>query len=195
MIDVRTILFLGLPGSGKGTQAKLLAGHLGWRLFSSGDHFKGLIGQGGELGERIAKDYRRGQLSPDWLAAYFFEDEIVHLASHTGIVCEGFARSLPQAELADEIFTWMGRPYRVLYLAVNEEEALRRQLARSKVENRPDSDGEGKIRGRFEVYHAHTEPVLEFFKKKDALIELNGEQTPEAIAADIRRALAVPDRS
>jgi adenylate kinase len=92
---------------------------------------------------------------------------------------------LPQAELTDTVFTWLGRPYKIIYLALDEEEALRRQLSRAKTESRPDSDNEAKARARFEVFHARTEPVLEFFKSKGVLLEIDGKPTPAEIAQTI----------
>lgn len=183
------ILFIGRPGSGKGTQAVKLAERLGWSMFSSGGHFKQLIDRGDEFGERIQADYNRGQLSPDWLAEYFFTEAVLGVQPESGIVSEGFPRSLPQGVVADEVFTWLSRPYKAVYLAVSEEEAMRRQLGRAKVEDRPDSDGEDKVRARFDVYSKNTEPLLDFFRAKGTLIEINGEQTPEQIALDINAAL------
>jgi adenylate kinase len=185
------VLFMGRPGSGKGTQAKLLSEHLGWTMFSTGGHFKELIEAHGHLSERIRQDYDRGQLSPNWLAAYFFEQAILDLAPDKGIVTEGFARSLPQAKLVDDIFTWLGRPYRVVYLEVSEAEGLARQLSRAHVEHRPDSDTEDKVHARSEVFRANTEPAIDFFRKNGALIEINGEQSVEAIEQDVRKALSV----
>jgi adenylate kinase len=181
------ILFIGRPGSGKGTQAVELAKYLGWSMFSSGGHFKQLIDRGDEFGERIQADYDRGQLSPDWLAEYFFNEAVLGVRPGSGIVSEGFPRTLVQGEFADEVFTWLGRSYKAVYLAVSEEEALARQLGR----NRPDSNAEDKVRTRFDVYSKRTEPLLDFFRAKGALIEINGEQTPEKIAEDIRAALAI----
>lgn len=169
----------------------MLAAKLGWPAFSSGGKFKQLIDDAGPLSERIRSDYERGHLSPDWLAAYLFEQAVVDLAPDAGIVCEGFPRSLPQAQLADEVFRWLERPYKVIHLKVGEEEALKRQLNRAKTEDRPDSDGEEKVQTRFEVYRSSTEPIVDFFKEKGTLIEINGEQTPEAIALDISAALNV----
>lgn len=185
------VLFVGRPGSGKGTQSKLLAETLACARFSSGEHLKALIDAHGPLSELIRRDYDRGQLAPDWLAAYFFKEALIDLPLAESFVCEGFPRNLTQGALSDEIFNWLGRPYKVLHLYVGEEEALRRQLDRAKTEHRPDSDGVEKIQARFEVYRKRTEPLLDFFKSKGTLIEINGEQTPEAISADIQKALGL----
>ena len=185
------IVFVGRPGSGKGTQSTLLAERLGCKRFSSGEHLKALIDAHGPLAELIRRDYDRGQLSPDWLASYFFKEALIQLSSKESFVCEGFPRNLSQAELTDEIFTWLGRSYKVLHLHVGEEEALQRQLNRAKTEHRPDSDDQEKIQARFDVYRKRTEPLLDFFKSRGALIEINGEQTPEEISTDIRKALNI----
>ena len=134
------VLFVGRPGSGKGTQSKLLAETLGCARFSSGEHLKALIDAHGPLSELIRRDYDHGQLSPDWLASFFFKEAIIGLPLEHSFVCEGFPRNLDQAQVADEILTWLGREYTVLHLHVGEEEALRRQLERAKTEHRPDSN-------------------------------------------------------
>jgi adenylate kinase len=105
--------------------------------------------------------------------------------STEGIICEGFARSIDQAELFDEALTWLGRKYLVFNLDVSEEEAMRRQLGRHKIDARPDTDSPEKLKKRFEEYTQHTEPVLKFFKEKGVLAEINGEQAPDQIAAEL----------
>jgi adenylate kinase len=183
------VLFVGRPGSGKGTQSKLLAERLGCARFSSGERSKALIDEGGPLAELVRRDYERGQLLPDWLASFFFKEALIHLSSSDSFVCEGFPRALAQAEIADEVLTWLGRRYVVLHLHVGEDEALKRQLERAKTEHRPDSDDHEKIQTRFTVYRERTEPLLAFFESKQSLIEINGEQAPDAISADILKAL------
>jgi adenylate kinase len=187
----KTIFLFGRPGSGKGTQAKLLANTLGWSVFSTGDKFKQIRDEDSAIGKRVREAYDAGALIPDWFPAYLFEATMLGLNQEQGVVCEGFPRTLTQAELTDEILTWLARPYAVLHLAVGEEEALARMLKRAEVEHRPDSDDEAKVRARFDTYRTQTEPVLDFFKKKGVLIEIDGEQTPEKIAEDIRAVLKI----
>lgn len=182
---LKTVFLFGRPGSGKGTQAKLLAEKLGWEVFSTGDKFKAIRDTAGPFGERVKAVYDAGKLIPDWFASYLYEDALLNIDPAKGLVCEGFPRTRPQAELAHDVLSWLERPYKVLELTVSEDEALRRQVERGTLEHRPDSDSVEKIHARFETYRTLTEPTLEFFKEKGMLVEINGEQTREAILEDI----------
>lgn len=181
---------MGLPGSGKGTQAKLMAERNGWRHFSTGDKFKALRDGDGALSERVKEAYDSGKLLPDWFATYLFEEEVLNLDSDLGIIFDGYPRSVAQAEIFHDTMTWLNRPYKVVNLAVSQDEALRRQISRATVEHRPDSENEDKIRARFETYIANTAPVLEYFKAKDNLMEIDGTLSVEEISADITAKLA-----
>lgn len=187
---VQTLFLFGRPGSGKGTQAKLLAEKLGWSVFSTGTKFKEIRDGNGALSERVREAYDAGKLGPDWFASYLFEETVLNLAPSAGVVCEGFPRTLPQAELAHDVLAWLNRPYRVLNLEVPEEEALRRQVERAKSEHRPDSDDESKVRARFLTYRTQTEPILAFFKEKNVLTDLDGTPDIESIHKDILARLA-----
>lgn len=184
-----TVLLMGLPGSGKGTQAKKLAERLGWTHFSTGDKFKELREDTGPLGAKVKETYDTGKYAPDWFATYLFEHTALNLPKEAGIVCEGYPRTLPQAEIFDDTFGWLDRPYVAIYLAVREEEALRRQIERAKVENRTDSATPEQVQVRFEQYRANTEPLLNYFREKGILIEVDGEKTPEEVQDEIAKAI------
>lgn len=188
--QINTVLFVGRPGSGKGTQAKLLCERMGWKHFSTGEIFKALRDEDSALGQKVREAYDGGKLLPDWFATYLFEDQILKLTSDAGIVCDGFPRSLAQAQIFDEILGWLERPYAVLDLMVTEEEAMRRQVERAKVEHRPDSSEEA-IRIRFEQYENATRPILDFFREKGLVTEIQGEQSPEDVKRDIAAALNI----
>lgn len=190
MSDINTIVLMGLPGSGKGTQAKRIASAKGWNHFSTGDLFRELRNGEGPLAERVREAYDSGKLLPDWFATYLFEEEILKLPADKGIIFDGYPRSPAQAEIFHETMEWLGRPYKVLNLSVPEDEALRRQLERAKVEHRPDSESEEKIRVRFSTYVANTLPVLEYFERKGNLITIDGTPTIEEIEKDIAAKLA-----
>lgn len=184
-MNTKTVLLLGRPGSGKGTQTALLAERLGWKTLSSGNIFRAMREKEGPLGEKIRATYDAGIIFPSWFPGYLFLDSILNLPLENGIICEGFSRSFDQAELFDEVLKWLGREYVVFNLGVSEEVALQRQLGRNETDARTDSDTPEKIQKRFAEYTAKTEPVLAFFKEKGTLIEINGEETPEHIAAEL----------
>jgi adenylate kinase len=185
MESMNTVLLLGRPGSGKGTQTALLAERFGWQTFSSGNMFREMRESESFLGAKVREVYDQGVMLPNWFADYLLLDSLFKTDPATGIICEGFSRTVDQAKLFDEFLTWIGRPYAVFNLGVSEDEAMRRQLERTKVDARADSDTPEKIKIRFEEYTKKTAPVLEFFKEKGTLVEIDGEQTPEEIATEL----------
>jgi adenylate kinase len=187
----RVVLLIGRPGSGKGTQAKVLAEAFGWERLSSGDRFKELRDSTSALSDRVREAYDAGKFLPDWFAAYLFEDVALNLDASKGMVAEGFGRTKAQAEHLISVTSWLDRELVAVHLNVSEEEALRRQMERAKTEDRPDSNAAEKIRARFDEFTANTAPALTFFKEKGMLIEINGEQSPSEVAECVRNALNV----
>lgn len=184
-----SIILTGRPGSGKGTQAKRLAEEFGWLHFSTGDKFRELRTGKGPLAQHVREVYDAGELLPDWFANYLFEDMILRLGSTAGVVFDGYPRTRTQAERMATVMEWLERPFIAVDLAVNGDEAMRRMLSRANEEFRPDSSTEEQVRVRLATYDAHTAPVLAFFEEKGLLITLDGEKTPDEVAADIRSAL------
>ncbi len=182
---VSTVLVIGRPGSGKGTQTELLAKRLGWETLSSGAIFRELRTKEGPLGDKVRAIYDEGKLFPHWFPTYIFENALFNIELSAGLIAEGFSRSLQQAEAFDEVLTWLGRRYIVIDLAVSDEEAARRQSHRNKTDERADSNTPEKIQIRLDEYHANTAPVIDFFKKNGTLIEIDGEKTPEEIAEEV----------
>lgn len=187
---VRTIVLMGLPGSGKGTQGKLLAERLNGIRFSTGDRFRTLREGDSALSKRVAAAYESGRLFPDWFATHLFEDAVLKLSPETSIVFDGFPRTRTQAESLDETMDWLGRRYQVINLMVPEEEALRRQIERAKTDDRPDSSTEDKVRVRFEEYQK-TAGALDFFRENGTLTEIDGVGKVEDIAAEIATKLGL----
>ena len=189
MISINTVLFIGRPGSGKGTQAKLISQKMGWKMFSSGERFKEIRDGNEPFSARVREMYDKGILIPDWFADYLLETAMLGNSVDTGIILDGFGRTADQAAHLLEIIEWLGRGFIVLNLEVSEGEVLRRMLKRSETEHRPDSDGEEKIKARLAQYDANTAPALEYFRTKGVVTDINGEQTPEEIAIDIEQIL------
>ena len=176
---------MGRPGSGKETQADLLSEKTGFTVFSTGKKFRELREHTDVLGTHVRHAYDTAKLLPVWFAEYLFEDALFHITSDKGIIFEGTGRAREEAELFHEVTTWLGREYRVVYLSLDEEEARRRQIERSLVQNRPDSNTEAKITTRFNEYNAHTAKALDFFREKGVVIDVPAEGSIEAIHQDI----------
>jgi adenylate kinase len=186
---IKTVLMLGRPGSGKGTQTALLAEKLGWKTLSSGNIFREMRASEGTLGQNVRETYDAGLIFPDWFPNYLLLNSFLNADPKQGLICEGFGRTVDQAKLFDEVLDWLKRNYIVFNLAVSEQEAMKRQLGRNNTDARTDSDTPEKIQVRFNEYSAKTEPVIAFFKEKGTLVEINGEQTPEEIAQEIHSKL------
>jgi adenylate kinase len=182
---VSTVLLIGRPGSGKGTQAELLTKKLGWEILSSGAIFRELRTKEGPLGDKVRSVYDEGILFPYWFPNYLFQNAVLNDDAHKGLIAEGFCRSRREAEVFDEVLTWLGRRYVVFNLAVSDEEAIHRQSHRNKTDARADSDTHEKIQIRLNEYRDITEPVINFFKEKGNLVEIDGEQSPDEIAAEL----------
>ena len=184
-----TVLFIGRPGSGKGTQAKLIAEKMGWKMFSSGERFKEIRDGNEPFSARVREMYDKGILIPDWFADYLLESAMLGNTVDTGIILDGFGRTSDQAKHLIEIIEWLDRGFIVLNLEVPEEEVLRRMLKRSETEHRPDSDGEEKIKARLAQYDVNTAPALAYFRTQGVVTDIKGEQTPEEISAQIEQIL------
>ncbi|MDB5245065.1 MAG: adk [Parcubacteria group bacterium] len=184
-----TTLLIGRPGSGKGTQAKLLSERLGWIRLSTGDRIKEIRDGNEPFSERVREMYDKGTLLPNWFADYLLESALLDLEPYVGVVMEGFGRTLNQAEHVHEITDWLSRNLQVINLEVSEEEAMRRMMSRSLVQDRPDSNGEEKIALRLAQFAQETGPALEFFRKLGVVTDVDGELTPEGVAEEIQKAL------
>lgn len=190
MERVNTILLIGRPGSGKGTQARLLSERLAWIRLSSGDRIKAIRDGNEPFSPRVRAVYDKGTLLPDWFADYMLESGLLELDAYVGVVTEGFGRTERQAHHYADIIEWLGRNLMVINLEVSEEEAMRRMQSRSEVQDRPDSNTDDKIRGRLAQFAEETVPALGYFRSIGVVKDIDGEKTPEEIAAAIEALLA-----
>ncbi len=183
-----TIFFVGKPGSGKGTQAKLLADKAGWPVISSGNWFRMMRTQDTPAGRKIKEVNDAGLLQPPWLAQYVFLNSIFPLKDDDGAVFEGAGRTVPEAHLVVESLTWIGRPFKIFHLIVPDDEVRRRVELRKTIENRVDDD---VFDARLDEYRTHTDPAIEVFRGSGQMVDLDGHRTPEEIAAEVREILDI----
>ncbi len=188
---MNTVLLIGRPGSGKGTQAKILSKELGWIRLSSGDLIKEIRDGSEPFSARVREMYDKGTLLPDWFADYLLEAGLLELDTHVGVICEGFGRTHSQAVHLSEIVAWLGRKLVVVNLEVSEAEVLRRMMERAKTEDRPDSNAVDKIQERLGKFTAETAPALEYFRELGLVIDIDGELSPEDVAKEISSKLDI----
>jgi len=182
-----TVFFIGKPGCGKGTQARLLAEQSGWPIFASGKLFRDISQQDTPVGRKVKTENDAGMLSPHWFAMYLYLKSLFSITEDSGVIFDGFNRKVPEAELVIDSLRWLGRSFVVLNIQISDDEVRRRLLGRKEIEGRADDSA---VEERLKEYHEHTEPSIEVFRATERLLEIQGEQTPEAIAKDILEALA-----
>ena len=181
------LLLVGAPGSGKGTQSQALASLYGIEHISSGEVLRSEVRVGTPLGREIAAFQRRGDLVPDDIVFDLLTPVVAAAAARGGYNLDGFPRTVPQALRAADI----GRQLDVtldaaIYLNVPEPVLLQRLLARA----RPDDSAE-VIKHRLEVYAETTNPLIAYYRQqRGILVEVDGDQPPEAITAEIQARLA-----
>ena len=125
------ILILGKTGSGKGTQANLLADVSDYTLFSTGDRFRKLRTEETPLGRRVKEDYDAGLLMPHWVASHLLQEALFNLDEGEGILFEGTARKQLEAKMFHEVCQWLHKSY----IAINLEVSVRKSLGVRKLEN------------------------------------------------------------
>ena len=162
---INLILF-GPPGAGKGTQSVKLIEKYSLTHISTGDLFRKHLKEGTPLG-KLAQDYmNKGNLVPDKVVIDMVDDKISHSAKISGIIFDGFPRTIPQAEALDSLLEKKGAPVKLLVeLMVPEDELRVRLKDRAIKENRPDDAKPEVISNRIAVYKAETAAVAEHYKK------------------------------
>lgn len=183
------ILILGAPGSGKGTQGKLLAERLGIPKIATGDILRAAVAQNSPLGRQAKQFMDAGDLVPDTIILDLIRAELGTSAAAGGAVLDGFPRTAAQAELVDGLLAERGhRLNHVLLLDVDEEELVRRILERATLEGRSD-DTEAAVRNRLAVYQRDTAPLVAYYAPRGNLHRVPGTGSIAEIAEEIRRAV------
>ena len=207
------IIFLGPPGSGKGTQAKLLHQKLGGFYFEGGDVLRRKAEENSPLGKKIKETiYQQGKLVPDNLMKKILEDWLADKDIKKGIIFDGFPRSLAQYQILKEILFKKGEKItKVIFLKVSEPVLVSRLSSRricpkcglefnlitkppkndeicdscgTKLIQRADDTPE-VIKARLKTYFEKTQPLVDLAKKEKVLEEMDGERKIEEIHQEI----------
>ena len=181
------ILILGAPGSGKGTQGKILAERLGLPKITTGDLIRAAMKDGTPLGVEAKKFYDEGKLVPDSVILGLIKDELDRPEAKEGAIFDGFPRTAAQAELVDKTLGQRGqRLNHILLMDVTEEELVRRMRARAQIEGRSDDSPEA-IATRLQVYQRDTAPLIAHYAQRGIVHRVPGTGTVDDIAGEIKR--------
>ena len=181
------ILLLGAPGSGKGTQGKVLAERLGLPKITTGDLIRSAMKAGTPLGLEAKKFYDAGKLVPDSVILGMIKDELARPEAADGAILDGFPRTAAQAELVDRTLAErMKRLNHILLLDVTEEELIKRMQARAAVEGRTD-DAPDVVAERLKVYQRDTAPLIAHYAQRGIVHRVPGTGSVEQIAEEIKR--------
>jgi adenylate kinase len=206
------IVFLGPPGAGKGTQAKILIERYGIPQVSTGDMLREHRAKGTELGKKAQEYMDKGQLVPDEIILGMVKERLSQPDCQKGFILDGFPRTVAQAEALDKLLSEMGKKLDfALALIVPDDLLVERLTGRRTCKNcgmmyhikykppkvegkcdvcggelyqRPD-DNEETVRNRLEVYHEQTAPLIEYYKIKGILREIDGSKSIEEITQEI----------
>lgn len=181
-------IFFGPPGVGKGTQAKKFALKHEFKHISTGELLRQEMRADTELGRTAAQYINSGNLAPDNTVISIIDEQLRNFSDLPGFVFDGFPRTNAQAEALDQIVAREGKIIKAVFrLEAHEPELIQRLLKREKLEGRLD-DTEETIKNRLDIYERLTKPVLDHYRAKGCLIEIDGEGTVEEIENRIEQA-------
>jgi len=210
------IVLLGAPGAGKGTQADILAKRTGLPHISSGDIFRENLKNQTELGKLAQKYMSKGELVPDDVTIAMIKERLSRPDCAKGAILDGFPRTPAQAEALDEMLAELGGKVSVVpFINVPEEELVERLSGRlickakghifhrkynpPKVPGICDYDGSELyqreddkpevVRNRIRVYLEQTAPLIDYYRKRGLLVEIDGNQPIEKVTEDLWNAL------
>jgi adenylate kinase len=195
------IVLLGAPGSGKGTQAKLLMERYKLPQISTGDMLREAVAEGSVLGRQAKVAMDAGQLVNDEIVLSIIKERVMRPDARNGFILDGFPRNIQQAEALDLLLMSLGRPLQLALLVAVDVDALIQRLvgrrtcltcgqmynvfyAPPHIEGRCDEcggrlrhrgdDNEETIGNRLRVYETHTIPVIEYYKEQEKLRTIQG---------------------
>ena len=213
------VILFGAPGAGKGTQAAILAEKTGLVHITTGELFREAIRQETKLGKQAKPYYDRGQLVPDQLTIAMLLERLSQGDCARGCLLDGFPRTLEQATALDEALAQEGKAIdKVGYIQVPQDELLRRLSGRwncrqcgsvyherfqpprqagrcdqcgGELYQREDDKPE-TARRRLEVYSRQTAPLIDYYRAKGKLVEVDGDKSVEEVAENLLAAVEDP---
>lgn len=183
------VVFLGPPGSGKGTQSRRLTEFLDVPHLSTGEMLRSAKREGTSVGALASSYMDRGELVPDPIVMNVLEERLSRPDCSHGCLFDGFPRTLGQAKSLDQLLSSRGTPLNVVIeLKADENEIMRRMLHRAAVERRADDTPE-TIENRLRVYRQQTAPLVDYYFRHGLLEKINAMASPDEVFDGVRIAL------
>ena len=183
------VILLGPPGSGKTTQAKLLAGRLGGITIATGDLLGDAVQGNTELGRKAGEYMDQGSMVPDEIILSLVREQLAVPEAVAGVVLDGFPRTVRQAREVQRMLAAEGERIKAaLLLDVPEEELVRRLLAKASAAERSNEDP-AAIQTRLAAYRSSNAPLVGHYRELGVLKIVSGTGTVEEAAEAVRRAI------
>ena len=211
-MKAQALIFLGAPGAGKGTQAREVAKEFALPQISTGDILREAVKKGTALGLAAKAKMEAGQLVPDEVVCGIVEEIVAEPDCRAGFILDGFPRTIPQAEFVDKMLEakGRGRPL-VINIQVEHDVLMKRLTGRrtcsvcgeiynvyfnpprkqgvcdkdgGKLLERADDNAE-TIRQRLVAYQNQTSPLIDYYRRKNLLHDVDGNREPEVIATEL----------
>jgi adenylate kinase len=209
------VILLGPPGAGKGTQAEGIVKEYNLPHISTGDMLRAAVANGTELGLKAQEFMTAGALVPDEVVIGIVRDRLSEPDCAKGFLLDGFPRTVAQAEALDKGLAEMGKSIdTVVNIIVDDEELLKRLTGRRickvcqrpyhMVFNQPPAEGVcacggelyqraddtiETVKKRLDVYHNQTSPLIDYYRDKGVLVDIEGAKSVDAVFGDIKNAL------
>ncbi len=188
------LVFFGIQGSGKGTQAKKLAAEFGYDIFEAGGELRKIAASKTELGATVKTYIDDGHLVPHDIIMKVVAAAIASRPQTTKILFDGIPRDDAQMEDFDVIMQRAGRNFSCIHFLLDAYEAEQRILGRAAQEGRADDADTEIIRRRMSTFTDKTMPVIERYKKGGKVTEIGANRGVEDIYADLKQAIASGER-
>ena len=206
------LILLGAPGAGKGTQAEVICNHLSVPTISTGNIIRAALKAETEMGLKAKEFINNGQLVPDEVVIGIIKERLAEDDCKNGFILDGFPRTIPQAEALDEMGIEIDK---VIDIEVPDEKIVERMSGRRVcpacgnsyhlLYKKPEKDGicnacgaeliiraddhPDTVKDRLDVYHSQTEPLKDFYEKKNKLFIVEGQEEVADTSALVLKAL------
>ncbi len=183
------LVFFGIQGSGKGTQAKKLAAELGYDIFEAGGELRKIAASGSELGKTVTGFIDQGHLVPHEIIMQVVKEAVLARPKTTKILFDGIPRDVNQMKDFDAVMKEAGREFKCIHFLLDDAEATQRIFGRAKAEGRADDANTEIITRRMNTFREKTMPVIETYKKAGKVTEIDAKNSVDMIYGNLKSAI------